>query len=80
MPAETKIVRYFSKRQLSNRYNVCPRSIERWVKSKRFPAGVRLPNGHWAWPDVVLEAHERSFVGDRPTPKSTEPALTTPAA
>jgi hypothetical protein len=80
MPAQTQIVRYFSKRQLANRYNVCPRSIERWVQNKKFPPGVQLPNGHWAWPDVVVEEHERNFAAGRQLPKSANaPELTTAA-
>jgi hypothetical protein len=59
---KAKIARWYSKRQLADRYNVCPRSIERWVQNKKFPPGVRLPNGHWAWSDITIEAHERAMV------------------
>jgi len=71
------IQRWFSKSQLASRYNVCTRSIERWVKGGKFPVGVRMPNGRWAWSDIAIEAHERSLVGGR-QPLSTEPELEPP--
>jgi hypothetical protein len=38
-----------------------------------------MPNGHWYWTDVQIEDHERSLVGGRQLPESTEPALVVPA-
>jgi predicted DNA-binding transcriptional regulator AlpA len=74
-----KIQRFYSKRQLADRYNTCTRSIDRWVKAGRFPQPIRLPNGHHAWADTVIEAHERSFVGG-PPPKNPGLKLGPPAA
>ena len=75
------IQRWFNKSQLATRYNVCTRSIERWVKGGKFPLGVRMPNGRWAWSDVTIELHERNLVGARQIPENLNaPELTTPAA
>jgi hypothetical protein len=75
-----KIQRWYSKNQVAARYGVSSRSVERWAERGRFPPGVQMPNGHWYWTDVAIEDYERSLVGGRPLPESTEPALTTPAA
>jgi predicted DNA-binding transcriptional regulator AlpA len=56
------IQRWFSKREIANRYGVTPRSIERWVERGRFPAPVKLPNGRDAWSDVAITGHERGLV------------------
>jgi predicted DNA-binding transcriptional regulator AlpA len=55
------IQRWFSKREIANRYGVTPRSIERWVERGRFPAPVKLPNGRDAWSDVTVAGHERKL-------------------
>jgi len=58
-----KIQRWYSKRQLGDRYSVSTRSIERWVEAGKFPAGTQWPNKRWYWSDREIEAHERSLVG-----------------
>jgi hypothetical protein len=75
-----KIQRWFSKSQLAARYNVCTRSIERWVKGGKFPLGVRMPNGRWAWSDVTIELHERALVSSRQLPSTEAPAQASTAA
>jgi predicted site-specific integrase-resolvase len=79
MQTQTKIRRWFSKRQLSDRYGVSTRSIERWVEAGKFPAGTQWPNKRWYWSDREIEAYERSLIGARETPKSTGPELGTAA-
>jgi predicted DNA-binding transcriptional regulator AlpA len=64
MQTQSKIQRWFSKRQLAERYGVHPRSIERWSESGKFPRGRLLPNKRWAWTDAEIEAHERNLVGN----------------
>ena len=59
---QTKISRWLSKRQLAERYNVHPRSIERWSESGKFPRGTQLPNGRWRWSDLDIETHERALI------------------
>jgi predicted site-specific integrase-resolvase len=57
------IEKWFPKREVANRYGTCARTIERWVKSGRFPPPTRMPNGRDYWPNTVIDAHERSLVG-----------------
>jgi hypothetical protein len=63
MTTQSKIQRWFSKREVAARYGVCMRSIERWRESGTFPAGTQLPNHRWYWSDLEIEQHERSLVG-----------------
>jgi hypothetical protein len=62
MQTQSKIQRWHSKRWVADRYGVHPRSIERWAKSGKFPAGTQLPNKRWYWTDAEIEAHERNLV------------------
>jgi hypothetical protein len=76
---QPQIRRWYSKRQLSDRYSVSTRSIERWVEAKKFPPGTRMPSGRWYWSDLDIEEHERKLTGAR-HPKSTNaPELETAA-
>jgi predicted site-specific integrase-resolvase len=59
---QTKISKWFTKRQLAERYNVHTRSIERWSVSGKFPRGCQMPNGRWRWSDVDIEQHEKGLV------------------
>jgi predicted site-specific integrase-resolvase len=63
MQTQSKVQRWFSKRQVADRYGVSMRSIERWSESGKFPAGTQLPNKRWYWSDLEIETHERNFVG-----------------
>jgi predicted DNA-binding transcriptional regulator AlpA len=63
MQTQSKISRWFSKRELAQRYGVSTRSIERWSESGKFPRGRQLPNNRWFWTDREIEEHERSLVG-----------------
>ena len=58
-----KIQRWYSKREIAERYGVSMRSIERWSESGKFPRGTFLPNKRWAWTNLEIEAHERNLVG-----------------
>jgi predicted DNA-binding transcriptional regulator AlpA len=62
MKTQSKISRWFSKRELAQRYGVSTRSIERWSESGKFPRGVQL-NRRYYWSDAAIEAHERGLVG-----------------
>jgi transposase len=44
MQTQPKTQRWFSKRQVAERYGVCMRTVERWAESGRFPRGIRLSN------------------------------------
>jgi hypothetical protein len=74
-----RIRRWFSKRQLADRYSVATRTVDRWVAAGKFPAGIQWPNKRWYWSDIQVEDHERSLVGGRPLPES-EPAQASTAA
>jgi hypothetical protein len=63
MQTQSKIQRWFSKREVAARYGVHPRSIERWSAAGKFPAGTQLPNHRWYWTDAEIETHERNLVG-----------------
>jgi predicted DNA-binding transcriptional regulator AlpA len=63
METQAKIQKWFSKRQVADRYGVSMRSIERWAESGKFPRGTQLPNNRWYWADLEIEAHEKSLVG-----------------
>jgi hypothetical protein len=63
MHTQSKIQRWYSKRELAQRYGTCMRTIERWAESGKFPRGRLLPNRRWAWTDVEIEQHERGLVG-----------------
>jgi predicted DNA-binding transcriptional regulator AlpA len=67
MDAEAKVQRWFSKRQLGDRYSVCTRSIDRWVAAGRFPAGTKMPTGRMYWSDREIEKYERQLVARYPT-------------
>ena len=60
---QSKVNRWFSKREVAERYGVCMRSVERWAETGKFPRGRLMPNRRWAWTDAEIEAHERSLVG-----------------
>jgi hypothetical protein len=62
MQTQSKIERWYSKRQVADRYNVSTRSVERWSLSGKFPRGTQLPNRRWYWTDLQIEAHERDLV------------------
>ena len=63
MQTQSKIQRWFSKRQVADRYGVSMRSIERWAESGKFPRGRQLPNSRWFWTDAEIEQYERDLVG-----------------
>jgi predicted DNA-binding transcriptional regulator AlpA len=63
MQPQFKVQRWFSKREVAERFGVHPRSIERWKDSGKFPRGRQLPNKRWAWTDCEIEEHERALVG-----------------
>ena len=63
MQTQSKVQRWFSKREVAARYGVCMRSIERWAESGKFPRGRLLPNKRWAWTLAEIEQHERGLVG-----------------
>jgi predicted DNA-binding transcriptional regulator AlpA len=63
MQTQAKIQKWFSKRQVAERYGVHPRSIERWTEAGKFPRGTQLPSRRWAWSDRAIEEHERALVG-----------------
>jgi predicted site-specific integrase-resolvase len=58
----SKIQRWYSKREVAERYGVSMRSIERWSESGKFPRGTFLPNKRWAWTNLEIEEHERGLV------------------
>jgi len=59
---KSKIQRWYSKRQVADRYGVSMRSIERWAESGKFPRGTQLPNKRYYWSDAAIETHERGLV------------------
>ena len=63
MQTQSKIQRWYSKREVAARYGTCMRTIERWAKAGQFPRGRQLANRRWFWSDAEIEAHERGFVG-----------------
>jgi hypothetical protein len=79
MQTQTKIRRWYSKRQLADRYSVSTRSIERWAEAGKFPPGTQWPNKRWYWSDRDIEEYERRLIGGRQIPKSTGPELGTAA-
>jgi hypothetical protein len=69
MKAGVKIQRWFSKAELAVRFGVSPRSIDRWIRAKKFPSGIQTPNGHCLrWPDFVIEKAERGLMRNRLEP------------
>jgi predicted site-specific integrase-resolvase len=73
MVMEADIRRWYSKRQLADRYSVSQRSIERWAEAGRFPVGTQFPNKRWYWSDRDVENYERALAAGRQIRKSTEP-------
>lgn len=60
----TQINRWLSKSDVVARYGITQRTLERWLKNKRFPApDLHLPGGQPRWSDDLVEAHERGLVG-----------------
>jgi predicted DNA-binding transcriptional regulator AlpA len=51
---------FFSKRALSQRYNVHEATLDRWVREKRFPRPLKLggQKGTCRWPSDVIEQYE----------------------
>jgi hypothetical protein len=55
-----QIDRWFSKGEIAARYGITQRSLERWLKSAKFPApDLHLPGGQPRWSDVLVATHER---------------------
>jgi hypothetical protein len=53
--------RIFWQHDLAKRYNVHPRSIQRWKKSGKLPPpDLEMPNGREAWSDTRIEQHEHA--------------------
>jgi hypothetical protein len=67
-----KTQKWFSTREVATRYGVHHRSIERWVKTGKFPAGVQFPNTKYYWSIDAIEAHERALVAGRVVPISVD--------
>jgi hypothetical protein len=67
MPSETKISRWYSKRQVADRYSVSTRTVDRWRESKRFPIGTQMPTGRWYWSSCDIEKYEQQLVARYPT-------------
>jgi predicted DNA-binding transcriptional regulator AlpA len=58
--------RWLSKSEIVARYGITQRTLERWLKSERFPApDLQLPGGQPRWSDALVETHERNSVGKR---------------
>jgi hypothetical protein len=55
---------YRSKGALADRYQVSPRTIDRWRGEGKFPPpDLVLPSGAPRWSDDTITAHERALVG-----------------
>jgi hypothetical protein len=68
MYTQPQINRWLSKAEIVARYGITQRTLERWLKSERFPAAdLHLPGGQPRWSDAVVEAHERSAVAKKGT-------------
>jgi len=79
-----KIQRWFTKRQLADRYSTCERTIERWIAAGQFPPGTRMPPDgkwyRWYWSDVTIADYESRLISDVQIRESTEaPELGTAA-
>jgi hypothetical protein len=74
-----RVQRFFTKRQLADRYSTCVRTIERWAKSGRLPPPIIMPNGRWGFPDCEIEANERDRFARQIPGTEPEPELVAPA-
>lgn len=57
---QSQIQFWFSQRTLAERYDVTPRTIQRWVKSGKLPPPTPLPSGRPGWGNTIIEANERA--------------------
>jgi hypothetical protein len=63
MSTSSPIGKYWTKPRLGLRYDKSTRTVDRWVKAKKFPKpDIILPNGQPAWADTTIERHERDSV------------------
>jgi predicted DNA-binding transcriptional regulator AlpA len=59
--SQKKIQKWLSKGEVAARFGVCMKSVERWGKSGKFPAGRQLQNTRWVWSVAEIEEYERSL-------------------
>jgi hypothetical protein len=83
MPPESSARKYIAKRGVANRYNVVPRTVDRWVKAKILPPPAREINTRKYWDAASLDEHDRQQtaaagakgqVKSIPKEKTTNPA------
>jgi predicted site-specific integrase-resolvase len=55
-----KINFYFSQTTLAERYDVTPRTIQRWTKSGKLPPPTLLPSGRPGWGNTIIEESDRA--------------------
>jgi hypothetical protein len=51
--------KYLAKRTVAVRYDVTPRTIDRWTKARTFPASDIIINGRHYWIEQHLDQHDR---------------------
>jgi predicted site-specific integrase-resolvase len=51
---------WFSQTTLAERYQVTPRTIQRWKESGKLPPPTPLPSGRDGWANTTIEEHERA--------------------
>jgi hypothetical protein len=56
--------RYITKRSVATRYNVTPRTVDRWKKAKILPPADRTVNGREYWNEGGLDEHDRQLVAE----------------
>jgi DNA-binding transcriptional MerR regulator len=56
--------RYITKRGVARRYDVTPRTLDRWKKTKILPPADRTVNGREYWDETGLDEHDRQLVAE----------------
>ena len=64
IPTSAPTRRYITKRGVATRYNVTPRTVDRWKKAKILPPADRTVNGRQYWNEGGLDEHDRQLVAE----------------
>ena len=64
IPTSAPARRYITKRGVATRYNVTPRTVDRWKKAKILPPADLTVNGREYWNEGGLDDHDRQLVAE----------------
>jgi hypothetical protein len=64
-PVEIANRKFISKRTVAERYNVVPRTVDRWIEAKILPPSDLQINKRHYWDEAALDRHDRASTTER---------------